>query len=61
MAESGDINETMDKLKETLNKSKYYQIVKNRFTQDRQRLLNFMTKYGIYVPIVIVLLTCCKP
>ena len=57
MAESGNINETMDKLKETLNKSKYYQIVKNRFTQDRERLLKFLSTYGIYIILVIILIT----
>jgi hypothetical protein len=49
MAESGDINETMNKLKERLNKSKYYQIAKNRFTQDRERLMKFLSTYGIYI------------
>ena len=52
MAESGDINETMNQLKERLNKSKYYQMAKNRFTQDRERLMKFLSTYGIYVILI---------
>ena len=52
MAESGDINETMKQVQDRLNKSKYYQLAKNRFTQDRERLMKFLSTYGIYVVLV---------
>lgn len=56
MAESGDINETMNKLTEHLNKSKYYQIAKNRFTQDRKKLINFISTYGIYIILITLII-----
>ena len=45
----------MKKVQERLNKSKYYQLAKNRFVQDRERLVGFFTNHAGKIIIIILI------